>query len=159
MADADDVMVADIVTTTSVTRTDTQHVMIDNRQTIYIPIRLHCGITVMCHADLWNQSQHSHEHWLRRIRTILQTDVSYCLQILPRSVRSLIRRTKIWLNGSNYCYLDPQQQQQQSLPKQPIYVNHTTTHHDVAWLLWYVFSLFFFLLLGRFIRFADIRSV
>ena len=105
--------------------------LIDNSQTIYIPMRLRCGITVMCHQDIFEPP---HEKWLDRIRMILQTDVSYCLHVLPVSVRSLIRRTKIWLNGQNYYCNDPSQAVQQ-----PIYANHTTTHHHVAWLQWYVF--------------------
>ncbi len=104
---------------------------IDNSQTIYIPMRLTCGITVMCHQDIFQPPQ---EQWFDRIRMILQTDVSYCLQMLPVSVRSLIRRTKIWLNGQNYYCNDPFQAAQQ-----PIYAKHTTTHHHVAWLLWCVF--------------------
>ena len=104
--------------------TSIQRPCIDNRQTIYVLTRLPCGVTVMCHPDILHQP-----HWWHRIRTILQTDVSYCLQILPGAVRSLVRRTNIWLNLQNYHYCDPQ-------TKQPIYVNHTTTHHHVAWLLW-----------------------
>ena len=120
-------------TSTTTTTTATQCVRIENRQTIYIPIQLDCGITVMCHPDIFNPRQQCFHH----IRTILQTDVSYCLQILPGSVRSLVRRTNIWLNVQNYCYsYDPQ-------TKQPIYVNHITTHHHVAWLLWYVSRLCF----------------
>lgn len=105
--------------------TTTQTVIIDNRQTIYKKIRLDCGITVMCHPDICRQQQ----PLFHQIQTILHTDVSYCLQILPLSVRSLIRRTNIWVNLQNYYYHDPQK-------KHPIYVNHTTTHHHVAWLLW-----------------------
>lgn len=103
-----------------------RHFIIDNTQKIYIPIRLRCGITVMYQQDIFEQPQ-----WFQQIQMILQTDVSYCLQVLPVSVRSLIRRTKIWLNLNNYYYYDPQ-------TNQPIYVNHSTTHHHVAWLVWYV---------------------
>jgi hypothetical protein len=107
--------------------TTTEPVFIDNKQTMYKKIRLDCGITVMCHPDICSQQQQ--QPLFHQIRTILQTDVSYCLQTLPLSVRSLIRRTNIWVNLQNYYYHDPQ-------TKHPIYVNHTTTHHHVAWLLW-----------------------
>jgi hypothetical protein len=106
-----------------------QHFIIDNTQNIYIPIRLPCGIKVMFHQDIFEQPK-----WFKQIQTILQTDVSYCLRVLPVSVRCLVRRTNIWLNLKNYYYHDPQ-------TNQTIYVNHTTTHHHVAWLLWYVVSI------------------
>ena len=109
-----------------------QRLLIDNRQTVYIPIQLRCGVTVMCHQDIFRQLPPPPPQWFHQIRTILQTDVSYCLHILPVSVRSFIRRTKLWLNVQNYYYYDPQ-------TNQPIYVNHTTTHHHVAWLQWYVY--------------------
>jgi hypothetical protein len=132
--------------TTSTAKTEIRQVMIDNRRTIYIPIRLQCGITIMCHTDLWNQPQQ--EQWFHHIRRILQMDVSYCLQIVPKSVQSLIRRTKIWLNCQNYYYYDYGDEDPQSAKQQPIYVNHTTTHHHVAWLLWYVGISSFFCLLS-----------
>ena len=122
----------EISTQEGTTPTLRQNLIVDNTQNIYIPIRLPCGITVMYQQDIFEQPQ----SFKQQIQMILETDVSYCLQILPVSVRALIKRTKIWVNRNNYYYNDPQQQQQQN--RQPIYVNHTTTHHHVAWLLWYV---------------------
>ena len=93
--------------------------LIDNSHTIYIPMRLRCGITVMCHQDIFEPP---HEKWLDRIRMILQTDVSYCLHVLPVSARSLIRRTKIWLNGQTIATTHLKQYNNQSMPITPQHI-------------------------------------
>jgi hypothetical protein len=100
-------------------------ILINNAYNIYYPVQLRrCGVVLMCQPDVLVQCPTIIQH--------LQNDVLYCLHILPISVRSLIRRTKIWINLS-YCY---------GRYDEPTYVNHTTTHHHEAWLLWYVVHFF-----------------
>ena len=49
----------------------------------------------------------------------------YCISILPPSVRSLVRRTQIWINRT-YQY---------GPKNNPRYVKHSTAHHFGGWLL------------------------
>jgi hypothetical protein len=93
-------------------------ILIDNSCHLYHPVRLRCGVTLMCRPEVLVCCP--------MIMEYLNSDVSKCLQILPVSVRSLVRRTRIWVNLT-YCY---------GRCDQPEYVNHTTAHHHEAWLLW-----------------------
>jgi hypothetical protein len=134
------------ITTTTTTAASTvqperqQLQLIDNTQLIYHPIHLQlqapppqcCGSTggittsktttvlLMVCPNVLRQCP--------TILPILQDDITYCLQLVPFSVRSTLLRTTIWINDT-YCY-GPHQE--------PIYVNHMTTHHHVAWLVGYV---------------------
>jgi hypothetical protein len=92
--------------------------LIDNSVLVYIPMHLRCGVTVLCRPDV-----------LARCPSVLRTinrDVQGCLDILPRSVHALIRRTKIWVNTT--FYYGPHDK--------PRNVNHSTAHHHEGWLLW-----------------------
>jgi hypothetical protein len=106
-------------TTGSTGNAQINNILINNAQNIYYPIRLRrCGAILMCRPEVLVQCPTIIQH--------LQNDISYCIHILPISVRSLIRRTKIWINLT-YCY---------GRYDHPTHVNHTTTHHHAAWLLW-----------------------
>jgi hypothetical protein len=89
-----------------------------NSRLVYIPIRLGCGCIAQVRPDVL-------VHCPSVLHDINQ-DLADCLQLLPRSVRYLILRTRIWVNSS-YSY--------GSLEK-PNLVKHTTTHHHHGWLLW-----------------------
>ena len=93
-------------------------ILIDNSSNIYIPVRLRCGVQVMCRPEVLGICPVILEH--------LNADLAQCLQILPVSVRPLVQRTQIWVNFS-YCY---------GRYDQPERINHTTAHHHEAWLLW-----------------------
>ena len=91
---------------------------IDNSRNLYIPLRLLCGVQVMCRPEV-----------LRSCPAILQylnCDLVQCFKILPVSVRALVRRTRIWVNLT-YCY---------GRCDHPEHTNHTTAHHHEAWLIW-----------------------
>lgn len=95
-------------------------VLIDNTRHIYIPVKLTCGVRVLCRPEV-----------LRRCPLILHdlnTDLRQCLSILPPSVHALVRRTQVWVNHS-YSY-GPR--------NHPVILNHSTAHHHEAWLMWYV---------------------
>ena len=94
--------------------------LIDNSILVYIPIRLPCGVTVHCRADV-----------LARCPSVLRdlnNDVEGCLDVLPTSVHALVRRTKIWVNTTYYY----------GLREKPRNVNHSTAHHHEGWLFWCV---------------------
>jgi hypothetical protein len=68
---------------------------IDNSKRVYTPHKLKCGVTVQVGGCV-----------LEECPTVLEDlnhDLMECLSVLPASVRSLVRRTKIWLNRT-YCY-------------------------------------------------------
>ena len=91
--------------------------MIDNRQLVYIPIRLACGVCAYCSPDVLR-------HCPMVLRSI-QADLTRAFRILPVSVHTLLRRTNIWLNWNGYAYG----------PKaNPRILRHVTTHHHPAWL-------------------------
>lgn len=89
---------------------------IDNSKNRYTAHKLKCGVTIQVG-----------EHVLEECPTVLKdlnNDLVGCISVLPPSVRSLVRRTKIWLNRS-YSYG----------PKDnPKIVKHTTAHHSAGWL-------------------------
>ncbi|KAL7508213.1 hypothetical protein ACHAWX_000717 [Stephanocyclus meneghinianus] len=90
---------------------------IDNSRRIYTAQKLKCGVTIQMG-----------EHVLEECPTVLEDlnyDLMECLLVLPASVRSLVRRTKIWLNR-NYSY---------GPVNNPKTVKHTTAHHFAGWLL------------------------
>jgi hypothetical protein len=91
---------------------------IDNSRNTYSPVRLRCGVELMCRPEVLDSCPEILEH--------LNTDLSQCLEILPISVRALVRRTRVWVNRS-YCY---------GRCDRPEQINHTTAHHHEAWLLW-----------------------
>lgn len=91
--------------------------MINNRQLVYVPIRLACGIRVYCSPEVLSTDP--------GVLRSLQADLTRIFRVLPRSVHCLIRRTNIWLNKS-YMYgerADPQ------------IMRHLTTHHEEGWLI------------------------
>jgi hypothetical protein len=94
--------------------------MIDNSQTTYIPVTLRCGMAAMCRPDVLNLCPEILDH--------LNSDLNQCLEILPGSVRALVRRTRIWVNRSYW----------HGPRDRPENVNHTTTHHHKEWLIWCV---------------------
>ncbi|KAL3798384.1 hypothetical protein HJC23_005037 [Cyclotella cryptica] len=90
---------------------------IDNSRRIYTAHKLKCGVTIQVG-----------EHVLEECPSVLEDlnyDLMECLLVLPASVRSLVRRTKIWLNR-NYSY---------GPVNNPKTVRHTTAHHFAGWLL------------------------
>jgi hypothetical protein len=93
--------------------------LIDNSHNIYVLVRLRsCNMQAMCRPEVLDECPSILEH--------LNADLVQCLQLLPVSVRALVRRTRIWVNLS-YCY------GRYDLPE---HINHTTAHHHEAWLLW-----------------------
>mmetsp|Transcript_56659 Transcript_56659/g.68165 ORF Transcript_56659/g.68165 Transcript_56659/m.68165 type:complete len:93 (-) Transcript_56659:1291-1569(-) len=92
--------------------------MINNRNHVYVPIKLNCGILVYCRPSVLSSCP--------SILTDLQTDLCGALSKLPKSVYGLVRKTKIWVNSS-YEY---------GPINQPITVHHSTTHHEEGWLRW-----------------------
>jgi hypothetical protein len=100
---------------------------IDNRQNIYIPIPLPCGVTIQVRlSSVWCQPS-----LLVTVLTTLREDVNNCLNILPPSVHPLICRTRIWVNGGDNDY-------QMGDRNRPQTLRHMTTHHYAGWLDWYV---------------------
>jgi hypothetical protein len=92
--------------------------IIDNRKLVYVPIRLACGVCAYCSPDVLR-------HCPMVLRSI-QADLSGAFSMLPVSVHSLLRRTRIWLNYNGYAYG----------PKaHPRILRHVTTHHHPAWLV------------------------
>jgi hypothetical protein len=61
------------------------------------------------------------------ILALLHQDVGDILALLPDNLRHLVRRTRIWVNHT-YAY---------GAREKPVVVQHMTTHHHHAWLLWY----------------------
>jgi hypothetical protein len=99
---------------------DQRHgLLIDNSQNVYHPVRLSCGVVLSCRPAVLTQCP--------SIVKVLERDIQQCLSILPASVSALVRRTRIWVNLT-YQY---------GSVERPQTVNHTTTHHHEAWLLWY----------------------
>jgi len=92
--------------------------MIDNRQLIYIPIRLACGVCAYCSPDVLSNCP--------MVLRSIQADLTRALKIFPLSVHDLIRkRTNLWLNWRGYAYG----------PKaNPNVLRHVTTHHGPDWL-------------------------
>ncbi|KAL7514682.1 hypothetical protein ACHAXN_012584 [Cyclotella atomus] len=89
---------------------------IDNSKRIYTPHKLRCGVTVQVGEGV-----------LEECPTVLRDlnhDLIGCLSVLPPSVRSLVRRTKIWLNRT-YSF---------GPKSDPKNVKHTTAHHFAGWL-------------------------
>lgn len=96
-------------------------VVIDNSRTVYVSLKLRItGIKVHCRPDVLNHEDGS------KILYFLDRDLRQCLQILPASVRPLVRRTNFWVNQT-YCY---------GSMEAPEVVNHTTAHHHEGWLIW-----------------------
>ncbi len=89
---------------------------IDNTKTIYIPIRLQCGVTIQCTPEIIHQCP--------SIIQTLELDVSNCIRTLPPSVHNFIKRIKIWVNV-NYFY---------GAIDDPRVLKHTTAHHHRQWL-------------------------
>ena len=95
---------------------------IDNTTLVYIPVRLPCGVETCCAPEVLS-------HCPMVLRS-LQTDLVQILRILPWSVHSLVKRTKIWVNA-NYAY---------GLRDNPRVLRHSTAHHHEGWLIhWYGF--------------------
>ena len=92
--------------------------MIDNSKIHYVAIQLRCGVTAMCRANVLTCCP--------SVLRYMNQDIMQCLEHLPVSVHSLIRRTKIWINLF-YSY-GPKQE--------PRWLRHTTAHHHDAWLHW-----------------------
>jgi hypothetical protein len=95
--------------------------LIDNSILVYIPMKLKCGVTVNCRPDV-----------LTRCPSVLRdlnNDVEGCLDVLPESVHSLVRRTNLWVNTT--YYYGPREK--------PRNVNHSTAHHHEGWLFWCVY--------------------
>jgi hypothetical protein len=101
----------------SIASKPTPETMIDNSNLTYIPMHLSCGVTVNCRPDV-----------LTRCPQILQdldVDLRQCLNILPKSIHNLVRKTNIWVNTT--YYYGPH--------SNPHHVNYSTAHHHEAWLL------------------------
>jgi hypothetical protein len=94
--------------------------LIDNSRNLYIPIKLSCGVRVLCRPEVLRQCP--------LVIHDLNADLYECLKILPPSVHALVRRTQVWVNAT-YSY-GPR--------RKPMVLNHSTAHHHEAWLLWYV---------------------
>ena len=94
--------------------------VIDNSRNIYLPMQLRCGVTVLCRPEAIMHCP--------QVLQDLNSDLRQCLRILPWSVHSLIRRTRIWVNLT-YQY---------GHYEKPVSLSHSTAHHHVGWLLWYV---------------------
>ena len=78
----------------SIASKPTPETMIDNSNLTYIPMHLSCGVTVNCRPDV-----------LTRCPQILQdldVDLRQCLNILPKSIHNLVRKTNIWVNTTYY---------------------------------------------------------
>lgn len=92
--------------------------MIDNSRINYVSIKLRCGVIAMCRANVLTCCP--------SVLRCINKDIMQCFEMLPVSVHSLIRRTRIWINLT-YSY-GPKQE--------PRLLRHTTAHHHDAWLLW-----------------------
>lgn len=90
---------------------------INNTRHTYFPIRLRrSGVYVFCRLDVVA----CHD-----FLNTLDSDLVACLRILPRSVRPLIQRTRLWANQTYMV----------GNAISPEIYNHTTTHHHEAWLI------------------------
>lgn len=92
--------------------------LIDNSCNPYWPIRLRCGVVVMCRPEVF--------WWCPQVLPILNADLREILALLPANIHPLIQRTKIWVNHQ-YRY---------GHREQPTVVQHTAAHHHYDWLLW-----------------------
>lgn len=91
---------------------------VDNSLLNYVAITLRCGVVAMCRTNV-----------LTTCPSVLQDlnrDLSQCLEFLPWSVHSFIRRTRIWVNIT-YSY---------GPKNNPTFLSHSTAHHHEAWLIW-----------------------
>ncbi|GKZ01410.1 hypothetical protein MPSEU_001091800 [Mayamaea pseudoterrestris] len=92
--------------------------IIDNSTNPYFSVQLECGVTVYCAPNVFSQCP--------SVLGDLESDLMDCLNLLPRNLHRLIRRTRVWVNSS-YQY-GPR--------NSPMVVNHTTAHHHPGWLAW-----------------------
>lgn len=96
--------------------------MIDNRSRRYHCLKIDCGnggkVSLMLDPPTF------YSRWKHDFVRVLQRDVIHCFSVLPESVHSLIRHTRIWVNES-YVY---------GLRTQPIYPTHSTAHHHDGFL-------------------------
>lgn len=90
---------------------------IDNTRRTYVPITVASGNTIHCAPDVL-------AHCPMILRSI-QTDILGILNILPRSVHALVKRTNIWVNLS-YSY---------GTQDDPNVLRHSTAHHEEGWLV------------------------
>jgi hypothetical protein len=90
---------------------------IDNTTLVYIPIRLPCGVQILCAPEVLSGCP--------MVLRSLQTDLVQILKVLPWSVHSLVKRTKIWVNAS-YAY---------GSRDDPHVLRHSTAHHQEGWLI------------------------
>ena len=91
--------------------------MINNTTLVYIPIRLPCGVQAFCAPEVFSKCP--------MILRSVQTDLVQIFKILPWSVHSLVKRTKIWINAS-YAY---------GSRDDPRVLRHSTAHHQEGWLI------------------------
>jgi len=99
-------------------RDDDGTALIDNSRNIYLKVRLHYGVILMCRPEVF---------WLcPQVLQVLYSDVGEILALLPPSLRPLLQRTRIFVNHE-YAY---------GLKSKPHRVQHTTAHHHHEWLLW-----------------------
>lgn len=91
--------------------------MIDNRQLVYIPIRLACGVCVRCSPEVLSTDP--------GVLRSLQADLTRAFRVLPPAVHGLVRRTNLWVNAT-YAYGDR---------ADPQIMRHLTTHHEGGWLV------------------------
>jgi hypothetical protein len=95
--------------------------MIDNTALVYIPIRLPCGVQVLCAPEVLSGCP--------MVLRSLQTDLVHSLKVLPWSVHNVVRRIQIWVNAT-YAY---------GSRDDPRVLRHSTAHHQEGWLIhWYV---------------------
>jgi len=92
--------------------------LIDNRNLLYLPVPLRCGVTAMCRDDVLSTCP--------MVLDCLNSDIEYVLSILPKSVHALVRRTNVFLNTSFEF----------GLRDNPTKVNYSTAHHEAGWLIW-----------------------
>jgi len=91
--------------------------MIDNRHLVYFPIYLRKSrVTLQCRPDVLTDCP--------QVLRFIESDLCQCLELLPRSVHPLVRRTRIWIHTS-YCY---------GRIDRPNHVGHSTVHHTKTWL-------------------------
>jgi hypothetical protein len=91
--------------------------VIDNRQLVYIPIRLSVGVCVYCSPEVLSSCP--------MVLQSLQADLTRVLKVLPVSVHGLVQRTNLWVNAT-YAYGDR---------NDPQILRHLTTHHEEGWLV------------------------
>jgi len=88
---------------------------VDNSQHIYIPVKLKCGVSARCRPNVLSACP--------QVLVELNNDLTQCLDLLPRSIHSLIRKTVMWVNLSYTVGMGE-------------VLTHSTTHHHESWLLW-----------------------